>query len=199
MTRTVNIGLIGAGTVGGGVAQALKRNGALMASRLGARVRVSRVAVRNLRKKRLFGVRKGELTTDWKSVVNDPKIDLVVELIGGTATAKSVVLAGLRASKPVVTANKALLAFHGEQLFAAAERHNANLYYEASVAGGEVVDREVQRARAGLAERALAAGEALHEQPEQRAPVQRRVLEDRVLRGLGLEQHRLQRRGARRV
>ena len=136
MTRTVNIGLIGAGTVGGGVAQALKRNGALMAGRLGARVRVGRVAVRSLRKKRTFGVRKGELTTDWKAVVNDPKIDLVVELIGGTTTAKSVVLAGLRAGKPVVTANKALLAFHGEQLFAAAERHNANLYFEASVAGG---------------------------------------------------------------
>ena len=136
MTRTVNIGLIGAGTVGGGLATALRRNGALLASRLGVRLRVARMAVRSLRKKRDFTVPKGALTTDWRSVVNDPKIDLVVELIGGTTTAKSVALAGLRAGKPVVTANKALLAFHGEQLFAAAEKHDTNLYYEASVAGG---------------------------------------------------------------
>ena len=100
MTRTVNIGLIGAGTVGGGVVQALKRNGALMASRLGVRLRVTRVAVRSLRKKRDFKVPKSVLTTDWREVVNDPKVDLVVELIGGTTTAKDVVLAAcVRASR----------------------------------------------------------------------------------------------------
>ena len=113
--RTVNIGIIGGGTVGGGVVQALRRNGALMASRLGVRLRVGRIAVRSPRKKRPVKLPKAALTSDWKSIVNDPKIDLVVELIGGITTAKAVVLAALRAGKPVVTANKALLAFHGEQ------------------------------------------------------------------------------------
>ena len=149
MTRTVNIGLIGAGTVGGGVVQALKRNGALMASRLGVRLRVTRVAVRSLRKKRDFKVPQSALTTDWREVVNDPKVDLVVELIGGTTTAKDVVLAALRAGKPVVTANKALLAFHGEKLFAAAEKSGANLYYEASVAGGVPIIKVIREALVG--------------------------------------------------
>ena len=149
MTRAVNIGLIGAGTVGGGVVQALKRNGALMASRLGVRLRVTRVAVRSLRKKRDFKVPQSALTTDWREVVNDPKVDLVVELIGGTTTAKDVVLAALRAGKPVVTANKALLAFHGEKLFAAAEKSGANLYYEASVAGGVPIIKVIREALVG--------------------------------------------------
>ena len=149
MTRTVNIGLIGAGTVGGGVVQALKRNGALMASRLGVRLRVTRVAVRSLRKKRDFKVPQSALTTDWREVVNDPKVDLVVELIGGTTTAKDVVLAALGAGKPVVTANKALLAFHGEKLFAAAENSGANLYYEASVAGGVPIIKVIREALVG--------------------------------------------------
>ena len=149
MTRAVNIGLIGAGTVGGGVVQALKRNGALMASRLGVRLRVTRVAVRSLRKKRDFKVPQSALTTDWLEVVNDPKVDLVVELIGGTTTAKDVVLAALRAGKPVVTANKALLAFHGEKLFAAAEKSGANLYYEASVAGGVPIIKVIREALVG--------------------------------------------------
>ncbi len=149
MMRTVNIGLIGAGTVGGGVLKALRRNGALMASRLGVRLRVERVAVRSLKKKRDFKVAKGALTADWKSVVNDPKVDLVVELIGGTTIAKEVVLAALRAGKPVVTANKALLAFHGEKLFAAAEKFGANLYYEASVAGGVPIIKVIREALVG--------------------------------------------------
>ncbi|MDG1832876.1 MAG: homoserine dehydrogenase, partial [Verrucomicrobiota bacterium] len=134
--RTVNIGIIGGGTVGGGVVRALRRNGTLMASRLGVRLRVARIAVRSRRKKRAVKLPAALLTTDWREIVEDPKIDLVVELMGGTTTAKDVVLAALRAGKPVVTANKALLAFHGEKLFAASEKSSANLYYEASVAGG---------------------------------------------------------------
>ena len=134
--QTVNIGLIGGGTVGGGVFKALRRNGALMSSRLGVRLRVSCVAVRNVRKARKVKLPRSVLTKHWQDVVADPKVDLVAELVGGTDTAREVVLAALRAGKPVVTANKALLAFHGEQLFRAARKHGANLYYEASVAGG---------------------------------------------------------------
>ena len=132
----VNLGLIGGGTVGGGVYQAVQRNGALMASRLDVRFHVHKVAVRDLRKKRAVAIPRPLLTTDWPSVVCDPRVDLVIELMGGTTQARDVVLAALSHGKPVVTANKALLSAHGEELFAAAQTFGTNLYYEASVAGG---------------------------------------------------------------
>ncbi len=134
--QQVDLGLIGGGTVGGGVFAALQRNGALMASRLGVRLRIARVAVRDIRKRRAVAIPRALLSTDWKAVVDDPRVNLVVELMGGTTTARRVVLAALGQGKPVVTANKALLSAHGEELFEAAQRHGANLYYEASVAGG---------------------------------------------------------------
>lgn len=134
--RQVNLGLIGGGTVGGGVLKALERNGALMASRLGVEFRIARVAVRDLKKKRPVALSRKVLTTSWEDVVNDPGVDVVIELMGGTTTARTVVLTALRLGKPVITANKALLSKHGEELFEAAEKHGANLYYEASVAGG---------------------------------------------------------------
>ena len=134
--RKVNLGIIGGGTVGGGVYQAVQRNGALMASRLGVSLNVRRVAVRDLKKARAVSFPAGLITADWRSVVADPKVDLIVELMGGTTTARQVVLAALKLGKPVVTANKALLSAHGEELFAAAQQHGTNLYYEASVAGG---------------------------------------------------------------
>jgi homoserine dehydrogenase len=134
--QQVNLGIIGGGTVGGGVFQAVRRNGLLMASRLGVGLRVVRMAVRNVRKKRAVPIPRSLLTTDWEGVVNDPRVNLIVELMGGTTTARAVVLAALRQGKPVVTANKALLSAHGEELFESAQRHGANLYYEASVAGG---------------------------------------------------------------
>ncbi len=134
--QQVNLGIIGGGTVGGGVYQALQRNGRLMASRLGVGLRVVKLAVRDVKKKRAVNIPKAILTTDWAAVVNDPRVNLVVELMGGTTTARQVVLAALRQGKPVVTANKALLSAHGEELFEAAQRHGTNLYYEASVAGG---------------------------------------------------------------
>ena len=134
--QQANLGLVGGGTVGGGVFQAIQRNGALVASRLGVRLVVAKVAVRDLAKARAVKVPAAQLTTDWQSVVNDPGVDIVVELMGGTTTARNVVLQALKLGKPVVTANKALLSAHGEELFAAAERAGTNLYYEASVAGG---------------------------------------------------------------
>src|SRR5216117_758966 len=134
--QQVNIGIIGGGTVGGGVFQAIERNGALMASRLGVRLDVARMAVRDVNKKRAVKVPKALLTSDWAAVVNSPDVNLVVELIGGTTTARDVALLSLKQGKPVVTANKALLSEHGEELFAAAQRFGTNLYYEASVAGG---------------------------------------------------------------
>lgn len=134
--QPVNLGILGGGTVGGGVFQAIQRNGALMASRLGVRLRVAQVAVRNPRKARAVKLPAKIVTTDWRAVVANPDVNIVVELMGGTTTAREAVLAVLKLGKPVVTANKALLSAHGEELFAAAERHHTNLYYEASVAGG---------------------------------------------------------------
>jgi len=134
--RQVNLGIIGGGTVGSGVYEALQNNGSLMAARLDAQLNVVRVAVRDLKKKRAVKIPRALLTTDWREVVNDPEVQLVAELIGGTTTAREVVLAALKLGKPVVTANKALLSKHGEELFNVAQKHGANLYYEASVAGG---------------------------------------------------------------
>jgi homoserine dehydrogenase len=134
--QQVNLGIIGGGTVASGVYEALQRNGSLLASRVGADVVVHRVAVRDLEKKRATPFPKALLTTDWREVVFDPQVQLVAELVGGTTTAREIVLAALKLGKPVVTANKALLSAHGEQLFAAAKKYGTNLYYEASVCGG---------------------------------------------------------------
>ncbi len=134
--QQINLGIIGGGTVGSGVFEALARNGSLLASRIGANVQVHRVAVRDLKKKRATTIPASLLTTDWREVVFDPEVQLVAELIGGTTIAREVILAALKLGKPVVTANKALLSAHGEELFAAAKKYGTNLYYEASVCGG---------------------------------------------------------------
>ncbi|MSU36425.1 MAG: homoserine dehydrogenase [Pedosphaera sp.] len=145
----IHLGIIGAGTVGGGLLQALARNGSLMASRLGVEFIVTRVAVRNSNKARLGSVPVDRITTDWREVVNDPDVQVVVELIGGTTTAREIVLTALRLGKPVITANKALLSAHGPELFAAAAKHGTNLYYEASVAGGIPIIKILRESFAG--------------------------------------------------
>ena len=149
LMRQVRLAIIGGGTVGGGVVQALQRNGALMASRLGIDLKLVKVAVRNPRRARAVKIPAGLLTTDWQGVAADPQIDLVAELIGGTTTARAVVLAALKQGKPVVTANKALLSAHGEELFETAQKHGTNLYYEASVAGGIPIIKVVREALIG--------------------------------------------------
>jgi homoserine dehydrogenase len=147
--RQINLGVIGGGTVGGGVYQALQRNGPLMASRLGVKFSIVKVAVRDRAKKRAVRIPRPLLTEDWQEVVNDPRVNLVVELAGGKTTARTAVLAALKLGKSVVTANKALLSAHGEELFAAARRHGANLYYEASVAGGIPIIKVLREALVG--------------------------------------------------
>jgi homoserine dehydrogenase len=132
----VNFGLIGGGTVGSGVWHHWRRNGALLESRLGLAVRLRKVAVKALDESRPYPIPAALMTTDWPSVVHDPQVHAVIELVGGTTIAKTMILTALRLGKPVITANKALLSAHGEELFAAARQHGANLYYEASVGGG---------------------------------------------------------------
>jgi len=107
-----------------------------MASRIGVKVAVRKVAVKAFNEPRPYQIPRSLMTLDWQSVVNDPQVDIVTELVGGTGIARTMVLAALKLGKPVVTANKALLSAHGEELFAAAKKYGTNLYYEASVCGG---------------------------------------------------------------
>src|SRR5256712_12238386 len=134
--QQVNLGMIGGGTVGSGVFHALKLNGALMTSRIGVKVNLRKIAVKAFDEPRPYEIPASYLTTDWQAVVNDPQVDIVAELAGGITLARTVILTALKLGKPVITANKALLSAHGEGLFAAAQKHGTNLYYEASVCGG---------------------------------------------------------------
>ncbi len=134
--QQVNLGMIGGGTVGSGVYHAWAQNGDLMAARLGVKLTFRKIAVKALDEPRAYPIPRSLLTTDWQEVVNDPQIHIVIELVGGTGIAKVMILAALTQGKTVVTANKALLSAHGPELFAAAAKSGANLYYEASVCGG---------------------------------------------------------------
>ena len=134
--QQVNLGMIGGGTVGSGVYHAWQKNGDLMAARLGVKLVFRKVAVKAFDEPRPYPIARNLMTTDWQEVVNDPQIHVVIELVGGTGIAKTMVLAALAQGKTVVTANKALLSAHGKELFAAAAKSGANLYYEASVCGG---------------------------------------------------------------
>jgi homoserine dehydrogenase len=134
--QQVNLGMIGGGTVGSGVYHALQLNGELISSRIGVKVAVRKVAVKAYDEPRPYEIPQSVMTTDWESVVNDPAVHVVAELVGGTNIARTMILAALKLGKPVITANKALLSAHGEEFFAAAKKHGTNLYYEASVCGG---------------------------------------------------------------
>jgi len=134
--QQVNLGMIGGGTVGSGVFHALQQNGDLLAARLGVRVAIRKVAVKAFDEPRPYPITRSLMTLDWLEVVNDPQVHIVIELVGGTGIAKTMILAALEKGKTVVTANKALLSAHGPELFTAAAKSGANLYYEASVCGG---------------------------------------------------------------
>jgi homoserine dehydrogenase len=134
--QQVNLGMIGGGTVGSGVFHAWQKNGDLLAARLGVKINFRKVAVKAFDEPRPYPIARELMTTDWQEVVNDPETQIVIELVGGCGIAKTMILAALAAGKTVVTANKALLSAHGPELFAAAAKSGANLYYEASVCGG---------------------------------------------------------------
>jgi len=114
--------MIGGGTVGSGVFNALQQNAELMAARTGVRLVVRKVAVKAFDEPRPYPITPALMTLNWKDVVEDPEIQIVTELVGGTGIAKVIVLAALERGKAVVTANKALLSAHGPELFAAAKR-----------------------------------------------------------------------------
>ena len=134
--QQVNLGMIGGGTVGSGVFHAWQTNGGLMAARLGVKINFRKIAVKAFDEPRPYAIPRELMTLDWQEVVNDPENHVIIELVGGTGIAKTMVLAALARGKTVVTANKALISAHGPELFAAAAKHRANIYYEASVCGG---------------------------------------------------------------
>lgn len=146
--REIGVGLLGLGNVGAGVLNILRARAADIEARLGARVVVRKVAVRDRDKRRGAAVDPAILTTDASEVLADPKTAIVVELIGGLSPADSYVLEALDRGKHVVTANKALLAERGEEIFARAGARGLDVYYEAAVCGGLPILRTIREALA---------------------------------------------------
>lgn len=144
MSKPLQLGLIGLGTVGVGVYETLCRNHSLLEARAQISYAIKRVAVRDLQRKRDVDIDASKLTGDWHDVVNDPDIDIVIELIGGVTEAFDIVKASLLAGKPVVTGNKALLAERGAELFALAAAQDVPLYFEASCGGGIPIIQSLQ-------------------------------------------------------
>ncbi|OHC69641.1 MAG: homoserine dehydrogenase [Rhodocyclales bacterium GWA2_65_20] len=132
----INVGLLGIGTVGGGTYTVLTRNEAEITRRAGRPIRISVVADKNLELAQKVTGGKVRLTDDAFALVADPEVDIVVELIGGCGIAKDLVLKAIENGKHVVTANKALLAVHGNEIFAAAQKKGVMVAFEAAVAGG---------------------------------------------------------------
>lgn len=149
MRSRIGVGIVGFGTVGTGVAKILLNNAALITRRVGVPVELVRVADLDIVRERGVALAAGVLTTDSKQVLTAPDIDIVIELIGGYDTAKRVILDAIAAGKHVVTANKALLALHGEEIFDAAVRKGVDVGFEASVGGGIPVIRALTEGLAG--------------------------------------------------
>ena len=147
--RLIHVGLAGLGNVGAGVFKNLEKNRDLIRQRTGADIRVKRVVVRDPSRVRDVAVPKEIISSDWHTLVEDPEIQVIVELIGGTTTAHELVCAALRAKKIVVTGNKALLAERGQELFALAEQCGVPIYFEAAVAGGIPIIQVLQEGLVG--------------------------------------------------
>ena len=144
--KTLRVGMLGCGVVGSEVARLLAANQSDLTARAGGNLLLSKVGVRNLNRS---NISNELLTTDLESIVNSPDVDLIIEVIGGIEPARSLILSALKNGKSVVTANKALLAKHGGELFAAADSNGVDLYYEASVAGAIPILRPLRESLVG--------------------------------------------------
>ncbi|MCI6880570.1 MAG: homoserine dehydrogenase [Clostridiaceae bacterium] len=146
--KEIKVALLGAGTVGGGVYKLVERRAAEMPDKVGAELKITKVLVKNLQKKR-EGIPSEVLTDDWEGIIHDPEISIVIELMGGVEPARTYILQALEAGKNVVTANKDLLAEHGQELMEAAERNHRDLCFEAAVGGGIPIIRPLKECLAG--------------------------------------------------
>ena len=149
MERTIGIGLLGAGTVGGTLVNRLVGESDAIAAKTGLTFDVRKIGVRDLARARGFEVTDGMLTTEPMEVVEDPTVDIVVEVMGGLEPAGDLILAALEAGKPVITANKELIAARGPQLIETAERTGVPLLFEAAVGGGIPIIRPLSETLAG--------------------------------------------------
>ena len=143
--RVIKIGLLGLGTVGRGVYRILKNNADTILQRVGVEIQIKKVLVRDINKDRGFELDNEILTTNAEEIVNDPEIEIVVEVLGGMEQTLQYVLSALNKGKSVVTANKDMLAAHGRELFDAAKSNNCDLLFEASVAGGIPIIRTLKQ------------------------------------------------------
>jgi homoserine dehydrogenase len=145
--KPVRIGMLGCGVVGSSVARLLLADTAELSTRAGVKIELSRIAVRTI--KPYEGINPALFTTDPFSIVNDPEIDLIIEVIGGIEPARELIMTAIENRKSVVTANKALLASHGAEMFTAAYAKGEDIYYEASVAGAIPIIRPMRDSLAG--------------------------------------------------
>ena len=145
--KPVRIGLLGCGVVGSSVARLLLADTAELSTRAGVKIELARIAVRTI--KPYEGINPALFTTDPFSIVNDPEIDLIIEVIGGIEPARELIMTAIENRKSVVTANKALLASHGAEMFTAAYAKGEDIYYEASVAGAIPIIRPMRDSLAG--------------------------------------------------
>ena len=146
--KNIYIGMLGCGVVGSQVAALLEKNNAELSTRAGAKLILKKIAVRDIKAAR-EGINQSLFTTDAQSVIDDAEIDIIIEVMGGIDPARELILAAIKNSKSVITANKALLASHGADLFTAADNKGVDLYYEAAVAGAIPIIRPMRESLVG--------------------------------------------------
>lgn len=147
--KQIGVGILGFGTVGAGVADGLIKNRETMARRLGVDIVLKKIADLDTTTDRGVAIEPGMLISDARAVISDPEIDVVVELIGGTGIARTLMLEALAAGKNVVTANKKLLAEYGAEIFEAAKKAGVDIYFGASVGGGIPIIRVLREGLSG--------------------------------------------------
>ena len=144
MSKTINIALLGLGTVGQGIVNVLKENNHEISQKVGFPINIKTVLVRNIEKAKAFDDNLN-LTTDFSDIINDAEINIVVEVMGGENPARQYMLQALQAKKHVITANKDVVALHGREMFEAAAAHKVDFMFEASVGGGIPIIRPLKQ------------------------------------------------------
>lgn len=147
--KPVKVGVLGLGTVGGGTVNVLKRNAAEIARRAGREIIITRASAKDLTKPRICGTEGIALTADPYEIINDPDIEIILELIGGAGPVKDMVLKAIENGKHVVTANKLLIALHGNEIFAKASEKGVIVAFEAAVAGGIPIIKAIREGLSG--------------------------------------------------
>lgn len=147
--RVIKAALLGLGTVGTGVYKVLKNQEEEMTAKIGCKVEITKILVRNIEKAAAKLGDTALLTNQWEEIVNDPEIEIVIELIGGINPARDYILQALNAGKHVVSANKDLIAVHGHELLEAAHNNKVDFLFEAAVAGGIPIIRPLKQCLAG--------------------------------------------------